>query len=81
MGYSVECLHTDDISFCHLLNTTSRIFTSQSSQNPLGLDGVLGPGCDSSESSLSLFRFSVADEKNDINFDCDIFVDWFIAYQ
>ena len=43
--------------------------------------GVLGPGCDSSESSLSLFRFWVADEKNDINFDCDIFVDWFIAYQ
>ena len=59
-------------------------FTSQSSQNPLGLDvflGVLGPGCDSSESLLSLFRFSVADKKNDINFDCDIFVDWFIAYQ
>ena len=57
-------------------------FTSQSSQNPLGLDvflGVLGPGCDSS--SLSLFRFSVADEKNDNNFDCDIFVDWFIVYQ
>ena len=59
-------------------------FTSQSSQNTLGLDvflGVLGPGCDSSESSLSLFHFSVADEKNNINFDCDIFVDWFIAYQ
>ena len=55
-------------------------FMSQSSQNPLGLDvflGVLGPGCDSSESSLSLFRFSVADEKNDIH----IFVDWFIAFQ
>ena len=35
-------------------------FTSQSSQNPLGLDvflGVLGPGCDSSESSLFLFSF------------------------
>ena len=78
MGYSVECLRTDDISFCQ------SYFTSQSSQNPLGLDvflGVLGPGCDLSESSLSLFRFSVADEKNDINFGCDIFVDWFIAYQ
>ena len=25
MGYSVECLRTDDILFCHFLNTTNRI--------------------------------------------------------
>ena len=41
-------------------------FTSQSSQNPLGLDvflGVLRPGCDSSESSLSLRFFGYRREK------------------
>ena len=34
MGYSVECLRTDDISFCHFLNTTSCISRASHHKTP-----------------------------------------------
>ena len=37
MGYSVKCLRTDDISFCHFLNTTSRISRASHHKTPLVL--------------------------------------------